>query len=138
MKTSALIDRAAKRLFTACSTNGRIDDDRVRQAVRLTLDAKRRSRLAVVGRFERLVKLDRLRHTATLTSAVSLAPYLRAKLEATLARKYGAGLAFRYVKDAAVIGGVRVVVGSDVYDGTIRGALATLAERIEAQRDEPL
>lgn len=138
MKTSTLIDRAAKRLFTTCSSNGRIDDDRVRSAVRLTLDAKRRRRLAVLGRFERLVKLDRLRHTAILTSATPLAPYLRAQLEATLAGKYGPDLAFRYVKDPAVIGGVRVVVGSDVYDGTVRGALATLAERIEAQRAEPL
>jgi len=138
VKASASVNRAAKRLFTACSRNGRLDEDRVRRAVRLTIDAKRRRRHAVLGRFERLVRLDRLRHTATLTSATALAPSLRAQLEATLAGKYGPDLAFRYVRDPGVIGGVRVAVGSDVYDATVKGALATLAGRIDAQRAEAL
>jgi len=129
---NASVNRAAKRLFTACSRNGHLDDDRVRRAVQLTIDARRRRRLALLGRFERLVRLDRLRHTATLTGAAPFAPSLRAQLETTLAAKYGPDLTFRYVNDPAVIGGVRVAVGSDVYDGTVKGALAHLAGRIDA------
>jgi F-type H+-transporting ATPase subunit delta len=51
---------------------------------------------------------------------------LRATLEAGIARVYGPGIVTAFAEDPALIGGVRVTVGSDVYDGTVRGALAAL------------
>jgi len=54
---------------------------------------------------------------------------MRATIEAGIARVYGPGIVTAFAEDHALLGGVRVTVGSDVYDGTVRGALAALATR---------
>ena len=81
----------------------------------------------VVSRFLRLVKLDRARHAARVASAAPLDAGLRGAVGAALARRYGPALATTFVVDPALIGGLRVQVGSDVYDGSIRGGLDALA-----------
>ncbi len=61
-----------------------------------------------------------------MTSAVPLPADLRAQIEAGVARLYGPGIVTTFAEDPALLGGVRVTVGSDVYDGTVRGGLAAL------------
>jgi F-type H+-transporting ATPase subunit delta len=42
---------------------------------------------------------------------------------------YGRGLLMSYANNPRLLGGVRVTVGSDVYDGSIQGRLTALEER---------
>jgi F-type H+-transporting ATPase subunit delta len=91
--------------------------------------ARRRGSLALLSHFRRLVSLDRARHSAVVESATPLAADLRAQVEAGLARTYGQGVSTSFVEDPALIAGMRVKVGSDVYDGSVRAALAALEER---------
>ena len=42
---------------------------------------------------------------------------------------YGRGLLMSYADNPALVGGVRITVGSDVYDGSIKGRLTALSER---------
>ena len=51
---------------------------------------------------------------------------MKASIRDTLGRRYGQGLEFQFSVQPAHIGGLRVQVGSDVYDGTVRARLATL------------
>ena len=53
---------------------------------------------------------------------------LRVGVQANLARKYGPGLTVSFNQNTDLIGGLRVQVGSDVYDGSIRARLAELAD----------
>ena len=69
------------------------------------------------------------KHSADVTSAVPLPPDIRALLEAGVARLYGPGIVTSFAEDPALLGGVRVTVGSDVYDGTIKAGLAALEAR---------
>ncbi len=41
-------------------------------------------------------------------------------------RRYGAALRTTFVLQPALIGGLRIQVGSDVYDGSVRAGLAAL------------
>ena len=66
-------------------------------------------------------------------------------MRADLARAYGAGLDFTFTANPALLGGLRVQVGGDVYDGSVQARLAalqgkflvnfmsTLLQEIEAQ-----
>ena len=45
-----------------------------------------------------------------------------------LVKRYGAGLNFTFRQNPALIGGMRIQVGSDVYDGSIQSRLAQLEE----------
>jgi len=126
MKTAKQAQRDAKQLFRLCLAGGSLDEDRARRVVRGLVDAGRPGALPVLSRLQRLLRLDRTKHSAEVTSAVPLPADIRAALEAGIARVYGPGIVTVFAEDQALIGGVRVAVGSDVYDGTVRGALATL------------
>ncbi len=126
MKTSRQSKREAKRLFRFCLVNGLLDEARTRQVVQRIIDGKRRGGLALLSHFRRLVKLDHSRHTAQVESAMPLPEDLRASVQAGLARTYGPGISASFAHNPGLIGGMRIKVGSDVYDGSIRARLAAL------------
>ena len=126
MKTTRRARREARRLYRACVVGGLLDEDRARQVAERIAGARRRGSLAILAHFRRLVMLDRVRHSAVVESATPLPPDLRAAVEADVARTYGPGVTTSFADSPALIGGMRVRVGSDVYDGSVRAALAEL------------
>ena len=132
MKISKQARRDAKQLFRSCLVNGLLDENRARQVVQQVIAQKPRGYVAILAHFHRLVKLDVARRTARIESAIELPENLRAGVQTNLARKYGPGLTVSFAQNADLIGGLRVQVGSDVYDGSIRARLAGLAEGFQA------
>jgi len=131
MKSGKQAKRDAKRLFRLCRVNNSLDDDSVRQVVADILKSKRRGYLALAHEFERLVRLDRLQHEARVESATSLPSDLQADVKASLMRTYGPDLSTSFVENPSLIGGMRVRVGSDVYDGSVRAGLVALQKSFE-------
>lgn len=129
MKLTKQARRDAKQLFRLCLLNGVLDGDRVRQVVRCVCESSNRNRLNVLTEFRRLVKLDCARHAATVESAAPLPPEMKARIQAELSRVYGPGLNPTFVHKPALIGGVRIQVGSDVYDGSVKSRLDWLEAR---------
>src|ERR1039458_6540380 len=128
MKISKQARHEARQLFQGCQANGLLDENRVRQTVRLLTEQKPRGYMAVLSQFHRLVKLDVVRHTAKIESATALPPPFQDQLRADLARAYGAGLDFIFAVNTALLGGVRIQVGGDVYNGSVQARLAALQE----------
>src|SRR5262245_33535056 len=128
MKVSKQARRDAKQLFRQCRVNGLLDEGRVRQTVQQVITRKPRGYVAILSHFQRLVKLDIARRTARVESAVELPENLRTGVQSNLARKYGSGLNISFEQNRALVGGLRVQVGSDVYDGSIQARLAALSE----------
>jgi F-type H+-transporting ATPase subunit delta len=128
MKISKRAKREAKQLFRLCLVNGMLDESRVRRVVQHLLAARRRNCPAMLSHFERLLKLDLAHNTATIESATPLPADLQAVIEGGLARRYGRGLVTAFAHRPALIGGVRIQVGSDVYDGSVRAGLAALEQ----------
>jgi F-type H+-transporting ATPase subunit delta len=129
MKKAKETKRKAKRLFRLCLVNGFLDEDRTRQVVQKVIDSKRRGGLALLSHLERLVRLERARHTAEVKSALPLPADMRSDIEDALARAYGPGITATFAQEPELIGGMRIKVGSDVYDGSLRGRLAALEKR---------
>jgi F-type H+-transporting ATPase subunit delta len=119
----------AKQLFRLCLANGLLDEGLVRQMVQRVSETRNRNRLHVLAEFRRLVKLDWSRHTATVESAEPLPSAMQAGIQAGLTRVYGPGLNTTFTHDPALIGGMRINVGSDVYDGSVKARLAALEAR---------
>jgi len=128
MRTSKQARRDAKQLFRGCCVDGLLDEGRAREVVRRLLEERPRGYLAVLSHFQRLVKLDIERRTATVESAVPLPSALREDLKASLERVGGRGPSIAFAENPALIGGLRIKVGCDVYDGSIRTRLTRLAE----------
>jgi len=128
MKISKQARRDAKQLFNSCKVNGLLDEDRVRRAVSAVIAQKPRGYVAILSHLQRLVKLDLERRTARVESAVAAPDALKSSITANLSRRYGAGLDISFGVNPQLIGGVRVEVGSDVYDGSVKARLAALEE----------
>jgi F-type H+-transporting ATPase subunit delta len=128
MKISKQARRDAKQLFRSCVSNGLLDEGRVRQAVQAVLAQKPRGYVGILSHLQRLVKLDVQRRTARVESAAPLSPEQQSAMQANLAHRYGAGLDISFAQNAALIGGLRVQVGSDVYDGSVKARLEALRE----------
>ena len=126
MRIGKRVKREAKQLFRLCLLNGLLDSDRMRQVVGQVITAQRRSCPAVLAHFLRLVRLDCAQHTATVESAIPLPPDLQASTQVSLTRLYGPGIITSFAHRPALIGGMRVQVGSDVYDGSVLAGLAAL------------
>ncbi len=122
--------REARRLYRACMVDGLVDEGRARRVVDAVARSRRRGSLAILSQFLRLVRLDRARHSAVVESAVPLTLDLRASVESRIASVYGPGVSTSFADNPELIGGMRVKVGSDVYDGSVRTALLTLEERL--------
>jgi F-type H+-transporting ATPase subunit delta len=108
--------------------NGVLDEGRVRQAVKSVAEGKPRGYVATLSHFYRLVKLDIERRTARVESAAPLSDEIATTVKAELAWRYGQDLNVSFAVNKDLIGGLRVKVGSDVYDGSVRARLNELAE----------
>jgi ATP synthase F0 subunit b len=122
--------RAARRLVREATEGGVLDDLLALAAVERTARSGRRGSLAILQDFLRLVRLDAARHRAVVASAAPLDADVQADLAAGLARVYGPHLRPTFEVEPALVGGVRITVGSDVYDGSVRGRLAALEARL--------
>jgi F-type H+-transporting ATPase subunit delta len=129
MKSSKQSRRESKALFQACLVDGRMDDDRVRETVRRVIEAKPRGAKLLLDHFTRLVRIAVARRTARVETAFPLETATARSIESQLRERYGDGLDISFVTEPALIGGMRVRVGSDVLDGSVRGRLAALDER---------
>jgi F-type H+-transporting ATPase subunit delta len=126
MMSNKRVKREAKQLFHLCLVNGLLDEDRVRQVVGRVIAAGYRDGPALLAHFVRLVRLERTKHTARVESANPLPADLRTVAESSLARLYGPGVTTAFVHSPALIGGMRIQVGSDLYDGSVLARLRAL------------
>jgi len=129
MKISKQARREAKELFRASQANGVLDEGRIRTVIDELLARKPRGYVGILTQLERLVKLDMARRNVRIESVSQLDGALEGSLKAALTRKYGAGLQFSFGVNPGMIGGMRVQVGSDVYDGSVRARLSELQDK---------
>ena len=130
MKANRKVKRAARQLFRLCLVDGALDEGRARQVAQRIAASRRRGALAILSDFQRLVRLDSDRHTASSRAPTPLAPGMREGIQAGLTRVYGPGLEATFAENPALIGGMRIKVGSDVYDDSVRARLAALEARL--------
>ena len=130
MRANRKTKRAARQLFRLCLVNGVLDEARVRLVARRIGSSRRRGVVSILSSFQRLLRLDRDRHTALVESAAPLAAPVRESIQSDLARIYGPGLATSFGENPALIGGMRIKVGSDVYDDSVRARLTALEARL--------
>jgi F-type H+-transporting ATPase subunit delta len=130
MKISKQAKRDAKTLFRSCQAEGLLDENRVRQAVAAVIARKPRGYVGLLHHLHRLVKLDLDRRTALVENAVPTTDELKTSITGNLAWRYGQGLDVSFRVNPELLGGLRVKVGSDVFDGSVKARLDALRESL--------
>ena len=126
MKISKEARRSSRQLFKACLVNGKLDDSRVRSVVSKVAEAKPRAYMGILNNFSSLVRGEIDRQRAVVESATPLTSDLQANLKTSLSQKYGRELTLEFLVSPELLGGIRVKVGSDVWDGSVKARLEAL------------
>lgn len=129
MRASKKVKREATDMFNQCLVDGSLKEERVALMAQQMTGTRPRGYLDVLSFFLKLVRLHCASRTAKVESAVVLPEELQARLRAALERVYGPGLTMSFVENRTLIGGARIQIGSDVYDGSVKGRLGALERR---------
>lgn len=87
----------------------------------------------IIAIFEEVVDARLGFARAEVVSAAELNDADRGSLNATLERVTGKRIRMRFATDPALIGGAVARIASTVYDGSVRGQLASLERRLSAE-----
>ena len=132
MKISKEARRTSRQLFRACLVEGKLDESRVRTVVNGVASSKPRGYIGMLDAFARLVANEVSRQRALVESASALTPATQSELQASLSKKYGRQLTLDFSVNPELLGGIRVKVGSDVWDGSVKARLEGLAASLAA------
>jgi F-type H+-transporting ATPase subunit delta len=130
MKRSKEARRTARELLRTTIANGKLDEGRAREIVEKIKATKPRGYLQILETYLKLLRLELEKRHAVVESAVALDGATEHKIREDLTRSYGGDLTFEFRVDPALLGGMRVQVGSDVWDGSVQARLAQLADAI--------
>ncbi len=126
MKINRAARSEAKTLFRICHSEQGLDEARLRKVIGVLAQKKPRGYLQVLGRLVQLVRLEVGRATHEVVSAVKLEDGGKSAF-AVLEKHFGKPLAQQVEVRPEMLGGLKIRVGSDVWDATIRGRLEALA-----------
>jgi F-type H+-transporting ATPase subunit delta len=132
MKITKEARRTSRQLFRVCLADGKLDESRVRTVVSSVATKKPRGYISILDAFARLISNEVDRQRASVDSATALPPATQAELQTSLSKKYGRPLTLEFHVNPELLGGIRVKVGSDVWDGSVKARLNALSESLSA------
>ena len=130
MKINKETRQLSKELLRASFVDGRLDSARVSSLLKSMVEKKPRHYIQVLEAYKRLLRLEVEKRTATIETASELAPDAGEKIVSNLKRRYGTDLAARFVVNKDLLGGMRIRVGSDVWDSSVRNRLHRLQQQL--------
>jgi F-type H+-transporting ATPase subunit delta len=127
MKLSRDARRQTKELFELAMVDGRLDAERLGRIATEITERKPRSYVQMLKFLTRLARLETARHHAVIESATPLAEAIRAEITASLIARFGQ-ITAEFHHNPELIGGLRVRLGSDVWDGSVQSRLEALKQ----------
>jgi F-type H+-transporting ATPase subunit delta len=130
MRTTKEARKTSHQLLKLSFTDGKLDEHKVNQVVQSVLSEKPRHFGEVLKDYQRLLRLEVAKHHAVVESATALNSNLSSLLVTKLKSRYGDDLTIEFKTNPTLLGGLRVKLGDDVWDGSVRNRLRTLQEQI--------
>jgi F-type H+-transporting ATPase subunit delta len=130
MKINKETRQLSKDLLRASFVDGRLDSSRISSLVKALIEKKPRHYIQVLEAYQRLIRLEVEKRTSTIETATELSPEAGQQIVANLKRRYGNDLTERFVVNPELLGGMRIRVGSDVWDSSVRNRLQRLQQQL--------
>jgi F-type H+-transporting ATPase subunit delta len=127
MKVSKVAKTSAQRIFRLCMVTGSLNESLLRSAMQKLVTQKPRDYQAILVTLKRLVRLEIERKQVTIESATSLDLEERSRAADFVSAQYGNDLTYTYKVTPELLGGLRIQVGNDVLDGSVKGRIDRLA-----------
>lgn len=130
MKINKETRQVSRQLLRSSMTDGALDWGRINQMVQALIAQKPRNYIKILDAYRRLLRLEVEKRSATIESATPMAMDAARQLTENLQRKFGSDLATKFVVNPELLGGMRIRVGSDVWDSSVRNRLHRLQQQL--------
>ena len=130
MKISREARRSARELYRFSLVKGRLDANRVSGISERLVSEKPRGFLEILKEFTRLVRLELDRRHAIVESASPLDETTATNLTNTLKQRFGGDITVEFRTSPGLLGGLRIKLGSDVWDGSISSRLDAFSQQL--------
>ena len=130
MKINKDVRQLSREMLRASFTDGQLDSGRIASLVDSLVVRKPRNYIDVLKNYRRLLRLEVEKRRARIETASEMDREVRTKLVENLKKKYGSDLATEFAVNPQLLGGMRIRVGSDVWDGSVRNRLKRLENEL--------
>ncbi len=130
MKINKEIRRLSREMLRASFTDGQLDSGRIASLVDSLIAKKPRYYIGILKNYRRLLRLEVEKRRARIETASELDREASSKVIENLKKRYGDDLTTEFVVNPQLLGGMRIRVGSDVWDGTVRSRLERLQQQL--------
>ena len=129
MKINKEIRRFSREMVRASFSDGQLDSGKIASLVQSLIAKRPRNYIGILQNYKRLLRLEIERRHARIESASELSAETNSRVLQNLKRKYGRDLTTEFVVDRELLAGMRIRVGSDVWDGSVRHRLESLQQQ---------
>lgn len=120
----------ARELLRASFTDNQLDQGRIASVVDSVLNKKPRNYIKILDYYKRLLRLEAEKRHARIETATPLNQNVGSEIVSNLKKRYGTDLTSEFVVNPALLGGMRIRVGSDVWDSSVRNRLERLQQQL--------
>lgn len=130
MKISKDARALSRQLLRNSFSAGRIDQAKVKSLIAHVVATKPRGYIGGLENFARMLRLELAKRHAIVESAEPLDTIAKHTLSENLQAKHGNDVTAEFRDNPALLGGLRITLGSDVWDGSVKARLDRLAAAI--------
>jgi len=130
MKINKEIRQLSREMLRASFRDGQLDPARISSIIDSVTARKPRNYIDVLKNYRRLLRLEVEKRRARIETASEMDPATQSEVVTNLKKKYGSDLTPEFVVNPDLLGGMRIRVGSDVWDGSVRNRLERLQQQL--------
>ena len=130
MRTAKEARKVSGVLFRNSFTEGKLDKEKISHMVESLLAEKPRHYVDALKDYQRLIRLETEKRHALIESATQLNSALANQIETNLRGRYGDDLTIEFRTNPDLLGGLRIKIGDDLWDGSIKTRLHKLQEQL--------
>lgn len=123
--------RTARQLIRLTIRDGGVNEDTAKQIVAKVIADKPRHYLGILAGYQRMLRLEVQKRHAIVESAVELDGNERRSISSKLKKQHG-DITSEFKTTPDLIGGLRVSLGSTVWDGSVKARLDRLRDALLA------
>ena len=125
-----IAQKFARQLFNMSVVDGAVSADRVSGVLQYVEKHNPPNPVMVLKAYRRLITAEVAKSVAVVEHAGAINDAMLAAIAASMTRKYGRVVTATAKPNAALLAGLRVQVGDDIYESSVAGQLAALAASV--------
>jgi F-type H+-transporting ATPase subunit delta len=130
MKINKDIRQLSREMLRASFTDGQLDPGRITAVVDSVTARKPRNYTDVLKNYKRLLRLELEKRQARIETASEVDSTIQAEVVTNLKKRYGNDLTTEFSVKPELLGGMRIRVGNDVWDGSVRNRLERFQQQL--------